>query len=151
MEDWYSVNIDKIAIKEDYQNNVSYTNDLCNIKQDPVNLYDKFLEMDEKIVNVLNEVRESIEMIEKKMFYIEEKLNIDNLKLKNTLLEKELELERMKNALVRHKISFPFTPHTNHNLSDDINNKKSFSLDFDFLKNNNNKSKTFIEKFLNNL
>ena len=84
---------------------------------------------------------------------IEEKLNVDNLKLKNTLLEKELELERMKNTLVRHKISFPFTPQTNHNLTNDITNKKSFFINLNSSESPRRRkdSKTFIEKFFNNL
>lgn len=135
MEDWYSINIDKVSIKDDYQNGVLpiIPSEYNKKKPDPIDLYQKYVEMDEKLANVLNEVRESHEVLEKKMDYIEEKLNMENLKLKNTLLEKELELERMKNALVRHKISFPFTPTTIH---------KYFQP---------KTTKNFIEKFLNAL
>jgi len=105
MDDWYSINSDKITIMDDYQNEVIPV--ILSPKK-PVNLYVKFLELNEKIADILNEVRENNDHMEKRLVSIEKQILNENLLLKNKLIEKELELARIKNLLLRHKISFPF-------------------------------------------
>jgi predicted nuclease with TOPRIM domain len=77
--------------------------------------------------NESKELVEKFKIIEPRLLYLDDKiksmdfrliqldekiksLENENLRLHNLMLEKELELERNKNALLRHNIPFQFTP-----------------------------------------
>ncbi len=68
----------------------------------------------EQNASEIREIKEKLELLTNKVSYLEDKIKIvetENLKITNKLLEKELELERNKNSLLRHNIPFNFTPY----------------------------------------
>lgn len=97
IDDWYSITSDKI--KQD------------SPSKKIENMSNHLMKMEEKLTSILNEQRENQEQMEKKLSSIEERLNNEILTLKNDLLKKTIELERSNNALLRHKIAFPFRAH----------------------------------------
>lgn len=62
----------------------------------------------------IKEIKDKLLLLTNKVNHLEDKIKLietENLKITNKLLEKELELERNKNSLLRHNIPFNFTPY----------------------------------------
>ena len=129
--DWYSITTSKLVITDDYNPmtnaDAEGVHALCaTVSSSPfdnkspvmtqynkspipsVDLYDKMSQMEEKIIQVLNENRENNEFIQTRLDMIENKLREENLRLKTDIVQKNNELQRLKNSLIRHKIPFHF-------------------------------------------
>lgn len=110
-ENWYSIeninNIENIENREKIDNCIkeheeilkSLDIQICSFKKD---VYDK--------ISILENENKALKEKIKDLEQIVNKINNENLKTLNRILETEISLERTKNSLIRKNIPFPFTP-----------------------------------------